>query len=239
MVPQAILFDLDETLLDRTQSIVCYAERLQRDFADRLAPTTASTIAATIMAADERGYRPREELWRDLVQHLPWQTPPEVLHLHRHWERWFPASSVAREGLRDTDHSPCTGDTAWGRHEWGGTTPAPKIEHLRLRPYLASVMISEAIGIKKPDPRIFARPWRRGCHASQAWFVGDHPVNDVLGAAAVGLRPIWLTGVHSWPAEHPSLWQHSGPHRISGAGAARAPRHNLTRLARKPGLAVT
>ena len=102
MVPQAILFDLDETLLDRTQSIVCYAERLQRDFADRLAPTTASTIAATIMAADERGYRPREELWRDLVQHLPWQTPPEVLHLHRHWERWFPASSVAREGLIGT-----------------------------------------------------------------------------------------------------------------------------------------
>ena len=58
MVPQAILFDLDETLIDRTQSIVCYAERLQRDFADHLAPTTASTIAATIVAADERGYVP-------------------------------------------------------------------------------------------------------------------------------------------------------------------------------------
>lgn len=56
MVPQAILFDLDETLIDRTQSIVCYAEHLQRDFVDRLVPTTASLIAATIMAADERGY---------------------------------------------------------------------------------------------------------------------------------------------------------------------------------------
>ena len=51
-MPYAILFDLDETLIDRTQSIVCYAERLQRDFADNLAPTTASTIAATIVAAD-------------------------------------------------------------------------------------------------------------------------------------------------------------------------------------------
>jgi putative hydrolase of the HAD superfamily len=209
MVPQAILFDLDETLLDRTRSIVCYAERLQRDFADRLAPTTASTIAATIMAADERGYRPREELWRDLVQHLPWQTPPEVLHLHRHWERWFPASSVAREGLRET----LTALHAQGIRLGVITNGAvqrqqPKIEHLRLRPYLASVMISEAVGIKKPDPRIFARALAElGCHASQAWFVGDHPVNDVLGAAAVGLRPIWLTGVHSWPTEHPEpLW---------------------------------
>ena len=209
MVPQAILFDLDETLIDRTQSIVCYAERLQRDFADRLAPTTASTIAATIMAADERGYRPREELWRDLVQHLPWQTPPEVLHLHRHWERWFPASSVAREGLRET----LTVLHAQGIRLGVVTNGAvqrqqPKIEHLRLRPYLASVMISEAVGIKKPDPRIFARALAElGCHASQAWFVGDHPVNDVLGAAAVGLRPIWLTGIHPWPTEHPEpLW---------------------------------
>ena len=209
MVPQAILFDLDETLLDRTQSIVCYAERLQRDFADRLAPTTASTIAATIMAADERGYRPREELWRDLVQHLPWQTPPEVLHLHRHWERWFPASSVAREGLIGTLTTLHAQGIRLGVVTNGAVQrQQPKIEHLRLRPYLASVMISEAIGIKKPDPRIFARALAEvGCHASQAWFVGDHPVNDVLGAAAVGLRPIWLTGVHSWPAEHPEpLW---------------------------------
>lgn len=38
--------------------------------------------------------------------------------------------------------------------------------------------------------------------------VGDHPVNDVLGAAAVGLRPIWLTGVHPWPKDQPEPeWQ--------------------------------
>jgi putative hydrolase of the HAD superfamily len=59
-------------------------------------------------------------------------------------------------------------------------------------------MISEAVGVKKPDARIFAQALAAvGCRASQAWFVGDHPVNDVLGAAAVGLRPIWLTGVHT------------------------------------------
>jgi putative hydrolase of the HAD superfamily len=138
--------------------------------------------------------------------HFPWQTPPEVLHLHRHWETWFPASSVAREGLRET----LTALQAQGIRLGVITNGAvqrqqPKIEHLRLRPYLSSVMISEAVGIKKPDPRIFARALAEvGCHASQAWFVGDHPVNDVLGAAAVGLRPIWLTGVHSWPTEHPA-----------------------------------
>jgi putative hydrolase of the HAD superfamily len=85
----------------------------------------------------------------------------------------------------------------------------PKIETLRIRPYLSTVVISEAVQVKKPDPRIFARALAEvGCTASQAWFVGDHPVNDVLGAAAAGCRSIWLRGVHPWPPDHPvPSWQ--------------------------------
>jgi len=85
----------------------------------------------------------------------------------------------------------------------------PKIETLHIRPSLSTVVISEAVQIEKPDPRIFARALAEvGCEASQAWFVGDHPVNDVLGAAAVGCRPIWLRGFHPWPPDHPvPSWQ--------------------------------
>ena len=209
-MPHAILFDLDETLIDRTQSIVRYAERFQRDFTDDLEPTTVSTIATTVLVADERGYRPREALSADLVQRLPWRTPPEVTRLYTHWETWFPASSVAREGL---------GETLSALHAQGirlgvvtnGTVrrQQPKIAQLQIRPYLSTIVVSEAVQIKKPDPRIFAWALAEvGCQASQTWFVGDHPVNDVLGAAASGLRPIWLTGVHPWPTDHPEpQWQ--------------------------------
>jgi putative hydrolase of the HAD superfamily len=63
--------------------------------------------------------------------------------------------------------------------------------------------------VQKPDPRIFAHALAEiGCAAVHTWFVGDHPLNDVLGAAAVGLCPIWLTGVQPWPVEHPApTWQ--------------------------------
>jgi phosphoglycolate phosphatase-like HAD superfamily hydrolase len=44
-VPQAILFDLDETLTDRTRSIFQYAQRFRGDFVDHLASTPVSTIA--------------------------------------------------------------------------------------------------------------------------------------------------------------------------------------------------
>ena len=73
MVPHAILLDLDETLIDRTPSIAQYAERFHRDFADYLAPLMVPTLAATILTADERGYRPREALYADLLQQLAWQ----------------------------------------------------------------------------------------------------------------------------------------------------------------------
>jgi putative hydrolase of the HAD superfamily len=85
----------------------------------------------------------------------------------------------------------------------------PKIERLAITHYLSTVVISEAVQVQKPDPRIFAHALAQiGCRASETWFVGDHPVNDVLGAAAVGLRAIWLTGVCPWPPDCPeSQWQ--------------------------------
>ena len=210
IMPQAILFDLDETLIDRTQSIARYAACLQRDFTDALRPTTVPTIAAVILEADERGYRPREALYADLAQRLPWQAPPEVRHLHRHWERWFPVSSVAREGLVDTLVTLHAQGIRLGIVTNGAVQRQQhKIERLQIGPYLSTVVISEAVQVKKPDRRIFVRALADlDCAASQAWFVGDHPVNDVLGAAAAGLRPIWLTGVHPWPTDHPApVWQ--------------------------------
>ena len=210
IVPQAILFDLDETLTDRTQSIVHYAERFQGDFADHLAPTTVSSIAAAMLTADVRGYRPPEEVWRDVSQRLPWRTVPEVSRLRGHWETYFPLSVVARAGLAAT----LSALHARGIHLGIVTNgevrfQEPKITQLAIGRYLATVVISEAVQVQKPDPRIFAHALAAiGCAAMHTWFVGDHPINDVLGAAAVGLRPIWLTGVQPWPPEHPApRWQ--------------------------------
>jgi len=210
MVPHAILLDLDETLIDRTRSIVRYAERFQRDFADALSPLTVPTLAATILTADERGYRPRETLYTALLQQLTWQQQPEIGRLRTHWETWFPASSVARVGLHETLATLHAQGIRLGVITNGAVgRQQPKIETLQIHPYLATVVISEAVQVQKPDPRIFALALAEvGCAASQTWFVGDHPVNDVLGAAAAGCRAIWLRGIHPWPPAHPvPAWQ--------------------------------
>ncbi len=205
IVPQAILFDLDETLTDRLQSIVRYAERFQRDFTVHLGPTEVSRIVAAILAADVRGYRPRAEVVRDFAQHLPWRTVPDISGVRTHWDTWFPRSVVARTGLNATLSALHAQGIRLGIVTNGEVQfQEPKIEHLSITHYLSTVVISEAVQVQKPDPRIFAYALAQiGCRVSETWFVGDHPVNDVLGAAAAGLRAIWLTGVCPWPTDHP------------------------------------
>jgi len=209
-MPQAILFDLDDTLTDRTASIAHYAERFQRDFTDHLASTAVSTIAAALLMADVRGYRPRAEVLRDFAQRLPWRTVPTVARLRRHWETGFPRSVVARAGLAETLSALHALGIRLGIVTNGEVRfQAPKITQLSIGRYLSTVVISEAVQVQKPDPRIFAHALAElGCAAMHTWFVGDHPINDVRGAAAAGLQPIWLTGVQPWPPEHPTpSWQ--------------------------------
>jgi putative hydrolase of the HAD superfamily len=209
-VPQAILFDLDETLTDRTRSIFQYAERFRGDFAAHLAPTTVSIIAEAILCADVRGYRPREEIWRDFSQRLPWRTVPPIAHLGQHWETSFPLAIVARQGLIETLSALQTQGMRLGIVTNGEVLfQAPKITQLMISQYLSTVVISEAVQVQKPDPRIFMHALAEiGCRAADTWFVGDDPVNDVMGAAAPGFRAIWHTGVRPWPTDCPEpQWQ--------------------------------
>ena len=209
-MPQAILFDLDETLTDRARSIFQYAERFRCDFADRLESTAVSTIADAIRRADVRGYGPHEEILSDFSQRLPWRTIPNVSHLCRHWDTCFPLSIAAREGLEETLSTLHALGIRLGIVTNGEVQfQEPKIRQLSIGRYLSTVVISEAVHVRKPDPRIFAHALAEvSCPALHTWFVGDDPINDVLGAASVGLRPIWLTGVQPWPPEHPApTWQ--------------------------------
>ena len=53
------------------------------------------------------------------------------------------------------------------------------------------VIDSGAVGVSKPDPRIFQIALDAiGIEAADAWYVGDMPAIDVVGARAAGLWPI-------------------------------------------------
>lgn len=56
-----------------------------------------------------------------------------------------------------------------------------------------AVVISAEIGITKPDPEIFTEALRRlRVASSAAWHIGDSLATDIAGANASGLTSVWL-----------------------------------------------
>jgi putative hydrolase of the HAD superfamily len=67
-----------------------------------------------------------------------------------------------------------------------------KLQCLALAPMFDTILISEAEGISKPDPRIFHRALERlNVSPARSVFVGDHPEVDVAGARTAGMHAIW------------------------------------------------
>lgn len=69
-----------------------------------------------------------------------------------------------------------------------------KLRRCNIERFFTHIMISEEVGVSKPNPEIF----RIACEhlktaPGQCIFIGDHYEQDVQGALAAGLKPIWLT----------------------------------------------
>ena len=60
-------------------------------------------------------------------------------------------------------------------------------------------MVSEAAGVKKPDPEIFRRALRQlNVTALETVFVGDNPNADIDAAKALGMKGVWIRNA-CWP----------------------------------------
>jgi len=68
-----------------------------------------------------------------------------------------------------------------------------KLETFGLWPHVDVLITSEECGFAKPDPAIFWSALERlGVEAHEAVMVGDSWANDIVGAASIGMRAIWL-----------------------------------------------
>lgn len=73
--------------------------------------------------------------------------------------------------------------------------------------------VSEEADARKPQRRHFALAAAR-CGAALGdggWMVGDNPVNDIGGGSSAGLRTVWIGDGRSWPLDDPQS-DHTVPH---------------------------
>jgi putative hydrolase of the HAD superfamily len=66
--------------------------------------------------------------------------------------------------------------------------------------HIDGYVVSEDVGVRKPNPRIFAIAADRvGHRLSGAWLIGDSPEVDVGGANALGIPSAWIRRGRQWP----------------------------------------
>jgi putative hydrolase of the HAD superfamily len=206
-----VLFDLDNTLAHRGLSIEAYARRLAIDFGPRLVDAPAGAIAALIDARDNGGYgvpgspfpNVRDDVADALLTRLGWHDLPSVDELTAHWFAHFPTCSVEMPGAtalitRLVDAGIPVGIVSNGME----SSRRALARHLGFDRLVRMLVSSERAGVRKPDAGIFQLAAAElGVPAGRCWFVGDHPVNDVAGSHAAGMRAVWLAGFHAAPDE--------------------------------------
>ncbi|MEV3875051.1 HAD family hydrolase [Streptomyces sp. NPDC049906] len=204
-----VLFDVDDTLVDRRAAVACWAASFRGRY--RLGGADEAWLSALLaeragpgdfeVVRERFGLRASVgALWEGYRADIAAAVvcPPEVL---------AGLESLRARGWRIGIATNGRADIQWAKLRATGI--ADRVD---------AVCTSEEAGVRKPDPALFAEALRR-CggpgDGGRAWMVGDKAVNDIGGGQAAGLRTVWIDRGTTWPQGLP------GPdHRVPDSRAA-------------------
>ncbi|GAA5162526.1 HAD family hydrolase [Viridibacterium curvum] len=196
----AVLFDLDETLIDRRAGLVRFARQIwQEGLAQGV---VEEAFVQDFLAIDNLGATSRRALFEQLsARYMPHADVAALVE--RFLSQAWVAPTLFPDAL-DTLHTLEARGWKIGIVSNGSSrTQRDKINRTALSQWADVAVISEEFGSKKPEPAIYLHALKKlGVPVEQAWFVGDCAVNDAVGATRAGLRAIWLERHGQWPAQY-------------------------------------
>lgn len=195
---KAVIFDLDNTILNRTKTFEGFTQSLIDTYFGHLEST--EHIQQRIIELDEDGYKYKTMLFNELLQELPWNEKPPHEELMTFYSREYVLNSVLMDEAREVVQY-LRGKYSIGLITNGQTDiQHGKIDQLGIREDYDHIIVSEEAGVKKPDSRIFQMALDYfGLEPKQCLYIGDHPVNDIQGAAKAGMSTIWIKVNQPWP----------------------------------------
>jgi putative hydrolase of the HAD superfamily len=192
---------LDNTLVDRAEGFRLWAQRFVAERSLDLAELP------WLEAADGDGFKPRAEFFAEVSERYAISEPiADLVAAYRiDYPQCIPAPSeetrAALLGLRTL---------GWkiGIVTNGSPTQEAKITGTGLDQLVDGWVISEVVGVRKPEPAIFRTAAEIcGCPLRGGWLVGDSAEADIAGAAASELSSAWISRGRTWtePAYSPTL----------------------------------
>lgn len=194
-----VIFDLDNTLIDRTVPFRRWATSF---VAER--GLDAGEVA-WLEARDGDGFTPREEFLGAVRDRYGLREPIDAL-LTSFRDAIValvepdPRVPALLDGLREAGWRVAIATNGSTDQQWA------KIRRTGLDDHVDAVAVSEEVGARKPDRRMFEVAARR-CGATLAggdWMVGDCADRDIAGGQGVGLRTIWMRRGREWNPSAPA-----------------------------------
>ena len=191
---RAVLFDFDDTLQNRPVAFRRYTAFFMDKYFPHLPPEERRAREEEMLRRNNGGYVNYIDYFLSLIEDWKWTDAPEVGDIYREFQFRFPEYSTlfpdAKEVLAELRRR---------GYLLGVITNGPSVQQNRkldvagIRPLTDIAVVSGDERVHKPDPEIFRRTASRlGAACGSCLYVGDHPVNDVQGACAAGMHPVFI-----------------------------------------------
>jgi putative hydrolase of the HAD superfamily len=180
---RGILVDLDETLYSREEAFWNWVE-----IEERAAPL-GILDRKKVAELDQRGRGDKRALLQYLNAVFEWRQEhaERLVRFRAGLEATVRLAAGVRESLIRIARQYKLGLVTNGT----SATQRAKLQALSLTSLFDPVVVSEEVGFRKPDVRIFEvaiAGW--GIEARSVLFVGDDPASDIAGAEAAGMRAL-------------------------------------------------
>lgn len=190
---EAVFFDLDGTLMDRNASLIKFIDDQYERYKNELRMVDKEIYKSRFIELDCRGYVWKDRVYKQLLQELK-ITGLEAENLLEDYVTNFKQSCVPFPNLHDVlDKLQRMGIKLGVISNGKGQFQRDNLIELGIHDYFDTVLISESVGLRKPDPRIFKKALENlSVSAENSIFVGDHPEADVQAARNAGMISVWM-----------------------------------------------
>jgi len=189
---KAVIFDLDQTILDRTTSLIKFLSWQINFF--QLVPTMKKELfIQRFLELDDNGKVWKDRVYKQLTHEFSIDHVSRDILLESYIND-FNKFSCCFEHIEKTMTQLKQQGYLIGLISNGRTLfQEHNFYTLGLTEFFSSIIVSEAIGFRKPDPRIFLLSSAQlDTPPQNCIFVGDNEIADIQGAKAVGMKTIFF-----------------------------------------------
>ena len=188
---QSLIFDLDETLIDRTETMRLFLTNQYLRFANFIKATKEDYIKS-VLHHQKNGYENKHTAYKLACAQLI-INEQIADDLFTDFKDKYGYEAILFTGVKEVLERLSKNFTLGLVTNGRAKCQNAKIDFVGIRPFFKSIKISESFGVKKPDQRIFESCLAElGCDPSNCVCIGDNPINDLLPAKDIGMKTIWV-----------------------------------------------